>query len=203
MRGGASDATAFVLAGGKSTRMGTDKAFIVLDGCTLLDRALGVARAVGSGVRIVCAAEQEAKFRTFAPVVEDEFRGCGPLGGIHAALRASSAEWNVMLAVDTPFVTAALLEFLLARARSVHAMVTVPRVGGGWQPLCGVYRREFADVAEAALRAGRNKIDTLFDPERTLAIEETELTAGGLSAEMFRNLNTPEELAGASGVRGF
>lgn len=69
---------AFVLAGGKSTRMGMDKAFVTLDGKTLLARALEVARAVTAEVRIVGDA---AKFAAFGPVVEDEFRGCGPLGG--------------------------------------------------------------------------------------------------------------------------
>jgi len=65
--------------------------------------------------------------------------------------------------------------------------------------LCAVYRREFAEVAEKALREGRYKIDALFDGTRTLVIGEDELRAGGFSAEMFRNLNTPEELAEACG----
>jgi molybdenum cofactor guanylyltransferase len=204
MSGGSSGVSAFILAGGKSRRMGTDKAFVVLKGRTLLDWTLALARAVGSDVRIVCAEDrgEVEKFQAFAPVVEDVFQGRGPLGGIHAALEASTAELNVMLAVDAPLVTRGLLEFLISRARSSQAMVTVPRVGGGWQPLCAVYRREFAEVAEAALRAGRNKIDALFDPGRTLAIEEAELTKRGFSAEMFRNLNTPEELAGAGRVAG-
>jgi len=176
--------------------MGTDKPFVTLGGRTLLAQALEVARGVTHDVRIVGEA---AKFREFAPVVEDVFRGCGPLAGIHAALRASAAEWNLMLAVDLPFVTRELLQYLLARARSSAAMVTVARAAGGWQPLCAVYRREFAEVAEKALREGRYKIDALFDATRTLVIGEDELRTGGFSAEMFRNLNTPEELAEACG----
>jgi molybdopterin-guanine dinucleotide biosynthesis protein A len=190
MDGSSPDVAAFILAGGKSTRMGADKAFVVLEGRTLLARALGVARAVTSDVRIVGDA---AKFAAFAPVVEDVFRGCGPLGGIHAALRASAAELNLMLAVDVPFVTPGLLEFLIARARRSAAVVTVARVGG-WQPLCGVYRREFAEVAETALREGRYRIDALFEVERTLVISEEELVGAGFAAEMFRNLNTLEEV---------
>ena len=87
-------------------------------------------------------------------MVEDVFRECGPLGGIHAALRASAAELNLMLAVDVPFVSAGLVEFLIARARGSAALVTVARAGGRWQPLCAVYRREFADAAEKALQLG-------------------------------------------------
>jgi len=186
----------FILTGGKSSRMGADKAFVTLEGQTLLARALELARGVRSDVRIVGDA---AKFAAFGPVVEDVFRGCGPLGGIHAALRASEAELNLILAVDVPFVTRELMEFLIARAQKSNAMLTVPRCGGGWQPLCAVYRREFADVAEGALRHGKYKIDALFEG-RAQAVGEDELRAAGFSAAMFRNLNTPEELEEASGA---
>jgi molybdenum cofactor guanylyltransferase len=189
------DVAAFILAGGKSTRMGAEKALVALDGRTLLARALELARSVTHDVRIVGEAE---KFRVFAPVVEDVFPGCGPLGGIHAALRASEAELNLILAVDMPFLPPALLPFLITRACSSAAMVTVARAGGGWQPLCAVYRREFADAAEQALLEGRNKIDALFDAGRTQVIGEEELEAAGFSATVFRNLNTREEVQAAS-----
>ena len=159
-----------------------------------MERALDVARTVTGDVRIV---GETARFGKFAPAVEDVFQGCGPLAGIHAALRASESELNLILAVDLPFVTGSLLQFLVRRAQSSSAMVTVARAGGGWQPLCAVYRREFGDVAEKALRAGRYKIDALFEEGQTLAIEERELNAAGFSSEMFRNVNTPEELAAA------
>jgi molybdenum cofactor guanylyltransferase len=189
----ASDVAAFVLAGGKSTRMGTDKAFVDYAGRTLLSRALDLARSVSSDVCIIGSRE---KFAPFAPVVEDVFHDCGPLGGIHAALRASPAELNVMLAVDMPFVARAFLEYLISQARaSPEATVAVPRGNGSWQPLCAIYRREFAAAAENALRAGRNKIDLLFDVVRTRVIEQDELEGAGFSRAIFRNLNTPEELA--------
>lgn len=198
MDGSLPEVSAFILAGGKSTRMGADKAFVILDGRTLLARSLQAARAVTADVRIV---GDPAKFAAFAPVVEDIFRGCGPLGGIHAALRASAAELNLILAVDVPFISPALLEFLIARARSSVALVTVARVSGRWQPLCAVYRREFAGAAESALRRGRYKIDALFDCRATLEITEEDLEAAGFSANAFRNLNTREELEAAQGRR--
>lgn len=188
----AADISAFILAGGKSTRMGTDKAFLQLDGRTLLSRTLEVARSLTSNVHIV---GDRDKFVPFAPVVEDLFPGCGPLGGIHAALRASQTELNVVLAVDNPFVSHALLQFLVTKAtNSPSSGVTVPRADGGLQPLCAVYRRSFADAAEQALRAGRNKIDALFQQTDTQIIQEAELEHAGFSPRIFRNLNTPEEL---------
>jgi len=188
--------TVFILAGGKSTRMGTDKAFVTLDGRSLLDRMLGLGRSVTSDVRIIGKAQ---KFSQFAPVAEDIFQECGPLGGIHAALRASTTELNLILAVDLPFVTPALLQYLVARAQShPGAVVTVPRAAGGWQPLCAVYRRAFAATAETALRSGRYKIDELFGAVQTQGIKEEELAGAGFSPEMFRNLNTSEDLEAAT-----
>ncbi|HEX6822991.1 MAG TPA: molybdenum cofactor guanylyltransferase [Candidatus Sulfotelmatobacter sp.] len=188
------DLTAFILAGGNSTRMGTDKAFVMLDGRSLLARALDVCRTLTSEARIV---GDRKKFAPFADVVEDVFAGCGPLAGIHAALRASGTDLNLVLAVDLPFVSPALLHFLMGQARQGGAVVTLPRAGKGWQPLCAVYRRAFADVAETALRAGRYKIDALFDQVLVRPVEEMDLRTAGFSPEVFRNLNTPEQLAAA------
>jgi molybdopterin-guanine dinucleotide biosynthesis protein A len=190
----ADNVSAFVLAGGRSTRMGTDKAFVMLDGRTLLARALQLCRTVAKDVRIVGDAK---KFASFAPVVEDLFPGCGPLGGIHAVLRASQTDFNFVLAVDLPFVTSAILRFLVAEAKASGALVTVPRADGRWQPLCAVYRRAFVDLAEKALCERRCKIDTLFSAAAVHVVEEHRLLAAGFTPQAFRNLNTPEELAQA------
>ena len=188
----ADDVVGFILAGGKSTRMGMDKAFVGFDGCTLLARALDSVRSVTSNVCIVGAQE---KFSGFAPVVEDIFRDRGPLGGIHAALRSSVTELNLMLAVDMPFVASAFLQYLISEARAAGgASVIVPHSDDRWQPLCAIYRRSFADAAEMSLLAGRNKIDLLFDEAETRVIGKAELDRMGFSSSIFRNLNTLEEL---------
>src|SRR3982074_2032234 len=144
--------TAFILAGGKSTRMGTDKAFVTLNGRSLLERMLDVGRSVTADGRITGDAR---KFSHFAPTVEDVFQDCGPLGGIHAALRASPSELNLILAVDLPLVSTALLQYLITRAQSAPgASATVPHAAGGWQPLCAVYRGVVAGPAPALLGSG-------------------------------------------------
>ena len=189
-----SDLAAFVQSGGKSIRMGRDKAFVEFNGQTLLLRALGLARAVAQEVAIVGDRE---KFSSFGPVIEDVYQERGPLGGIHAALASAKTEFNLMLAVDLPFVEPRFLEYVIAQARACSATVTVPRVDGGWQPLCAVYRREFATTAEQALIAGNNKIDVLFAKVQTRVVDEPEISKLGFSAAMFRNLNSPEELESA------
>ena len=189
------DLSAFVLAGGRSSRMGTDKAFLQFEGQTLLARALDLVRGLTSEVRIVGPAQ---KFASHGLVIEDVYPGCGPLGAIHAALSGSPTDLNLILAVDLPFVTESLLQFIVGRAGATDALVTVPRIAGGYQPLCAVYRRAFAPLAEAALQAGRNKIDALFTAATTCTLEEAELRRFAFSAAMFDNLNTPEDLRRAN-----
>jgi molybdenum cofactor guanylyltransferase len=181
---------AFILAGGRSLRMGEDKAFMELAGKPLIVRAVDVAREAVRDVKIV---GDPLKFAAFGPVIEDVYRDRGPLGGIHAALTNSAAEWNLILAVDLPFVPAQFLKYLLARAESSEATVTVPSVGKHFQPLCAVYRKAFVCVAERSLSEGKNKIDQLFPKVIVCAVSEEEIVANGFDASIFRNLNSPEE----------
>ncbi|MGC1371312.1 MAG: molybdenum cofactor guanylyltransferase [Candidatus Sulfotelmatobacter sp.] len=188
----ATDLTAFILAGGKSSRMGSDKAFLEFEGRTLLARTVELAESVAPHVYIVGSRE---KFGEFGPVVEDAFRDCGPLAGIHAALHRSQTDLNLMLAVDMPFVPRMFLQYLLRESREMRdAMVIVPRAEGRRQTLCAIYRRDFADPAETALRGGRNRIDILFKTVPVRVIEEDELQRAGFSPAIFRNLNTPADL---------
>jgi len=188
------DLTAFILAGGHSRRMGRDKAFLELGGRTLLERAKALAGSIAPSVRIVAPQE---KFLTVARTVEDVFPGCGPLGGIHAALKSTVTGLNLMLAVDLPFVKPEFLSYLIAQASQVSALVTVPQDAKGFQPLCAVYRRDFREPAERALKKKKNKVDALFAEVETRIIAEKEMIHMGFSVKMFQNLNTPEEFSAA------
>jgi molybdenum cofactor guanylyltransferase len=182
--------TTFVLAGGKSTRMGSDKAFLELGGRTLLARSLDLAASIGSPVKIV---GEPTKFARFSSVVEDIYHEHGPLGGIQAALASTATELNLILAVDLPFLRPEFLKYLISRARESSAIVTVPRALGGLQPLCAVYRKGFLEPAERSLRAGKNKIDALFAEVETRVIDANESRNVGFGDEMFHNVNTPED----------
>jgi molybdopterin-guanine dinucleotide biosynthesis protein A len=218
------DIAAFVIAGGQSSRMGRDKAFLTLGGSTLLERALAVARCVSQEITIVGPGE---KFAAYGPVIEDVYGGQGPLAGIHAALSGSAFELNLMIGVDTPFLDPKFAQYLVQQARTSGATVTVPvtrvvstesqvprkrlphpvsppRSASGQapagetkvgqpQPLCAVYRREFALVAENALRQGRNNIVPLFAGVTTREIGDVEMQELAFDPRMFDNLNTPKE----------
>jgi molybdopterin-guanine dinucleotide biosynthesis protein A len=183
---------AFVLAGGKSSRMGRDKASLSLNGQTLLQRALSTLHEICDDVCIL--GSRQIYSDQGAPVIEDIIPECGPLGGIHAALTHTRADVNLIIAVDTPFLSASFLRFLVSRAVESNATVTTPEIAGYTQPLCAVYSREFLPIAEQSLKAGKYKIVPLFPPERTLTIPENELARFAFMPEMFDNLNTPEDL---------
>ena len=185
----------FILAGGRSSRMGSDKAFLRLRNRTLLERAISVVESVCPEVAIV---GDRCKFSGHARVIEDIHKSCGPLAGIHAALLHSCAELNLMLAVDLPFVSADLLSFLFTCAASADAIVTVPRTAAGFQPLCAIYRRPFAAPADHAIRAGKYKIDALFTGLAVRVVDESELRAAGFTEKIFANVNTPEDFDAAS-----
>ncbi len=170
--------------------MGTDKAFLELKGRTLLANALQLGRAAADEVRIV---GDPAKFAEFGMLVEDIYPARGPLGGIHAALKSSETDLNLIIGVDLPLLEVRFLRYLVEAAEHSDAVVTVPRVAGYYEPLCAMYRKTFAVLAEDALAAGSNKIDALFTRISVRMLDDQELAKDHFSAEMFRNVNTPQD----------
>ena len=193
--------------------MGRDKAVLSLDGRTLLERALST---VGDVAREVFILGPKALYGNFGKSIDDIYPGCGPLGGIHAALthvarqkrdENSGARLALIIAVDTPFLSSEFLSYMAQRAAESGAVVVTPEIGGYTQPLCAVYSLEFLAIAEKALRGGNSsenekksreyKIVPLFPAARTLVIGEPELKRFAFTPEMFENLNTPEDVARA------
>jgi molybdenum cofactor guanylyltransferase len=187
---GVDDVTAFILAGGRSSRMGSDKALLTVGKQTLLERALRIAAAVADTVLI---AGPRARYGQYGQVVEDIFPDCGPLGGIHAALCITKTELNLMLSVDTPSIGADFLTWLLQQARASRELAVVPEALGGLQPLAAVYHRSLRAMAAEALKRGDYKIDHLFSLAPTRYLSEAEICAAGFSPMLFRNVNTLEE----------
>lgn len=181
--------TVQIMLGGKSTRMGRDKALAVLGGRTLLTRALERWRDYGGGVQLsVGPAARAVLAPPGVPAVADVYRERGPLGGLHAGLQACPTELLLLVAVDSPFLTPALADGLLAAIGGADACVYT--LEGRPQPLFGLYRSTCLPAAERLLAAGENKMGLLLRRVETVC-----LPAGDPAP--FRNLNTPEELAQA------
>jgi molybdopterin-guanine dinucleotide biosynthesis protein A len=192
--------TGFILAGGQSRRMGGDKAQIRWGSGTLLSHAVEVMSKVVSEVFILGSLQVE---NPPVKAIPDEFPGRGPLAGIHAALKHSNTEWNLLLAVDVPLVTPGLLDFVAAKSHKSAAIAIVPRVGGLLQPLCAAYHRSFLPEIERAIVNNDLSIHRLLERHGTgimeqnegvQIIEEDEIVAQGFPPEMLTNVNTPDDL---------
>jgi molybdopterin-guanine dinucleotide biosynthesis protein A len=185
-----SDMTGFILAGGRSTRMGRDKAQIFWGRGTLLSHACEQMRKIVSETYIVGRIESpDAR----CAVLSDTFLGRGPLAGIHSALKHTETDWNLVLALDLPLVSSALLEFVAKACGDPNQAVAI-RVGDHLQPLCAAYHRCLLWEIEARLHAGELSIHCLFEAARTRIIEEKDLLSAGFGVEMLLNVNTPEDL---------
>ena len=173
----------FVLAGGRSSRMGRDKALLPLDGEPLVARiARRVAAAAGS-VAIVGPADRYASLGF--EVVPDRLPGAGPLGGIDTALALGRAKWNLVVACDLPAVAPAFLAALLERAQASHADCVMPRSDRP-EPLCAVYSLSAAIPIRAALSAGIRKVTQALT---ALSVDWYEVDQPGI----LTNLNTPHD----------
>jgi molybdenum cofactor guanylyltransferase len=174
--GTSSKISGFVLAGGRSSRLGRDKAllpwppntFAEGNSQTLLGHAIARLQRVCTTVSI-CANRDDFPFA--GVIIPDALPGSGPLGGIVAALEYSTTDWNLMLAVDLPFLPAEVLQALVASVRPLEGNVLslpvsslktvaciLPELDGLPQPLCGLYNRALAPGLRAALEAGKFKV---------------------------------------------
>ncbi len=197
-----------MLAGGRSTRMGQDKSLLRAGGRTLIELALEKFRSVGvHGPRIAGA---RSDLSSYAPVVPDLHPGCGPLSGIESALAATNRPLNLFLPVDMPLLPAQFLNWMLQRAETTGAWVTIPRINGLAQPLCAVYHRDLLRPIAASLLAGDYKVMRVvtaaagdiqavdvFDTERLASTHPGLLGLSPLPLyRWFHNCNLPEDMAG-------
>jgi molybdenum cofactor guanylyltransferase len=208
-----SAAEAFVLAGGRSTRMGQDKTLLRVAGGSLLELALDKLRALALDASATPRiAGTRPDLSSYAPVVPDLHSGCGPLSGIEAALAATTRPLNLFLPVDLPLLPAQFLDWMLRRAEITGALVTVPRANGRPQPLCAIYHRDLLPGVTALVAAGNYKVMPVVTgaaQSRSQAIDvfDVELLASTYPEmhrfsplplyRWFHNCNTPEDITKA------
>ena len=180
----------FVLVGGKSSRMGCNKALMSFRKRPLAEQVAEQLRIVTNDVRLIGQVDTYGPLGY--PVVEDLFKGCGPLGGIHAALSATRAQWNLVVACDMPEVTAEFLRLLIARAEAGSADAVIPAGPDGRpEPLCAAYHRGSLPEITNALEAGTFKVMSGLSRLKVDAWRVPD-------ARYFHNLNTPQDWLGYS-----
>lgn len=189
----------YVLAGGASTRFGTDKALASFDGAPLLVRVSETVRQAVGNVAVVAVPE---KYEGLAGVlgdglqlVADRWPGEGPLGGIITALQNTMAmspavRWNLILSCDLPFVSAEWLRFLAEYCATSQHDVVLPHSTHGPEPLCACYRTASCPVLEGQFDAGVRKVTQALKQLRCEVLDERVWKRFDSAGRLFWNMNT-------------
>ena len=187
--------SAAVMAGGKSRRMGRDKAWLdVGDGRPIVQRVIDVLREVAHDVFVVA---NDERYRTLGlRVVPDRFPEGGVLGGIATGIGAAAHDRVLVAACDMPFLTADVFRLLIERSSEADAVV--PRIGGEYETLHALYTKACLAPIERALASGKMRVISFFADVRVRSLDEADLRAVDPGLRAFTNVNTPEELAAAS-----
>lgn len=189
------DVSGAVLAGGRASRFGGNKALATLRDRPLITRPLDALRPLASDLFIV-AADGVAYAQTGVPTRPDRRSGAGPLGGIYTALSVAEHPIVVCLACDLPFVRTALIAYLLQQIGDHDAVV--PCTDAGLEPLHAVYARSCLPAIEAMLGRGLLRVDALFAAVRTRRVTAAELRPLDPAGRAFWNVNTPADLERAA-----
>ena len=190
---------AFILAGGASSRMGTDKSQLLLGGQTFVERIAVTLQTVTDTIRLV-GGSANSKF----PTVADVYPQWGALGGLHAALTACRREWAIVVACDLPFVTAELFRSLASHRGdhdaphdAPHDAIVPMQPDGRPQPLAALYRVDpCARRATELIEAGRRRPLDLLQSVNTRWVDFAEIANLDQAETFFVNINTPDDYYG-------
>ena len=180
--------TTIILAGGLSKRMGTDKALLELDGKTLLERAIDLCKTFSS--ELLISSNHQAHTTFGYPVIKDEIKNCGPIGGIFSCLKHSSNDWNFVMSVDTPFIQKDFIDFLKEETRNFEAVVPVHE--GKKEPLIAFYHKSTLPETRTSIEDGNYKLHFLLQKLNTNFVDPGEWL--NKYPQLFQNLNYPEDI---------
>ncbi len=187
--------SAFILSGGKSSRIGTNKSFLVVDGKPLIQRLSELLDSIFQEV-VISSNEPELYEYLEKKIIKDIFPGRGPLSGIHSALSFSSTEKNFVISCDMPFISSELINYLINSNSSED--VLLPKADGRIQPLCGIYSKSVLMEAENLLIESGNSqsnlkgsVYELLNRVKTGFVDVDKLSF--YHQNLFLNINTPED----------
>jgi molybdopterin-guanine dinucleotide biosynthesis protein A len=190
--------TVAIQAGGKSSRMGRDKALIRLAGRPLIEHVLSQVQGLGEETIITTNTPDRLAYLGLR-MASDQSPVGGALQGLRTALRAASHPRVLVVACDMPFLRRPLLEHLLHLSQE-DADVVVPKNGRFYEPLHAVYQTRVLPEIEASLEAGRFRLDSFFPRVDVLPVVGSDLDRLDPQRRSFFNVNTPEDLERARAI---
>jgi len=179
--------TAIILTGGKSSRMGSDKALLVFNGQTLLNRAVDFCAVFCN--EILISSNNPKHNVAGIQRIDDEIENCGPIGGLDSSLKKSSNDWNFVWSVDAPFVQLEFVDFLISKTGNFDAVVPVHKVNK--EPLIALYHKKILPQVASRIEEGNYKMHFLLQELNTNFVESGKWLKR--YPELFRNLNNPDD----------
>ena len=181
----------FILLGGKSSRYGSNKAFVEIDGVRLVDRVAVVMQSIFQRVVLLTNTPEEYTYLQM-PMVEDLVKGFGPMGGIYTGLKTMPDEAGFFVACDMPFLRESLIRHMVDLSNDFHAVV--PRMDWMLEPLHALYSKKCLPVISEAIRQHQHQILKCFAELRVRYVDQEELRLYDPDLRSFFNINKPEDL---------
>jgi molybdopterin-guanine dinucleotide biosynthesis protein A len=185
--------TGLILLGGKSSRYGSNKALVEIDGVRLVDRVARVMKSIFHRVLLLTNTPEEYVYLRI-PMVEDLIKGLGPMGGIYTGLSTISDEAGFFVACDMPFLNEELIRHLVDLREDFDAVV--PRMDWMLEPLHALYSKKCLAIVQEAIGQHQHQILKCFDRLRVRYVDEEELRRWDPDLRSLFNINKPEDLPG-------
>lgn len=192
---GLSSMTGVILAGGKNRRIGTNKAFLVVDGSRIIDRTVGIFKGIFEEV-IIVTNDPLAYLDQNVTIVTDILPDKGALGGLYTGLFFASHSRAFVCACDMPFIDVKFIEYLIRQGESYD--IVSPNAGDGLQPMHSVYDRKCLPAIKRLLDQGKLKITDVYKSVKTLTIRGDIIETFDREKKMFLNVNTLDDLQAIS-----
>ncbi|MBK8905921.1 MAG: molybdenum cofactor guanylyltransferase [Anaerolineaceae bacterium] len=188
--------TVAIMAGGKSSRMGTDKSFVLFEGRPMIEVVRDTVAGLGDETLLITNKPAEYE-QLHLPMVGDMYPDHGPLGGIFTAVHAATHPHTLVVACDMPWLNRPLLEYMIGLRQT--ADIIVPRWEKFPEPLHAIYSKTCLDPIEAKLKAQQLKITGFFGQVDVRFVERDEIERFDVDGRSFANINSPEDLEEAGG----
>ena len=193
--------TGIILAGGKSIRLGKEKALIQFKGKSLIERVVSRLHPIVNELIIVTNEEKHQNFSSLdlnSKVVSDIYPNRAALGGIYTGLKYSNFDYSVVVACDMPFLNPELLNYMINIASGYNAIV--PKIGWFVEPLHAVYSRNCMETAEYLIKNNILTVRDLIKRINTRYITEKEMSKFDPDIISFFNINSKEDLKKAEQI---
>jgi molybdopterin-guanine dinucleotide biosynthesis protein A len=185
------DITGIILAGGQSSRLGTDKAFIKIGNKTLIENTYEVITDYCKEV-LISANNHTGHSFPEQRIIPDYIPGLGPIGGIYSCLKHSGTENNLVVAVDIPFINKGLIQFLISDMADAELIIPISGDGKA-EPLCALYKKSVLPHLEKMIAKKDLKVQNLthYCKSKKLPVSHKQ---GFYHDRLFYNINTPDDL---------